>query len=71
MASDIDEDAPDVPIVCPECETTTRVPLPELEATLARHNEQRHGGESVAEVDPALADTMADLVAEDLQLLDE
>ncbi|WP_134670345.1 hypothetical protein [Halorussus marinus] len=71
MASDTDEDVPDVPIVCSECETTSRVPLPELEATLARHNDRRHGGDPVAEVDPDLADTLADLVAEDLQLLDE
>jgi hypothetical protein len=70
MASDTD-DAPDVPIVCSECGTTTRVPLSELEATLARHNDRRHGGDSIAEVDPELADTLADLVAEDLQLLDE
>lgn len=71
MTSDTDEDAPDVPIVCSDCGTTTRVPLPDLADTLARHNEQRHGGESVAEVDPEIADRLADLVAEDLQLLED
>lgn len=60
---------PTVPIVCEECETETRLPLSEVAEALDRHNHQRHDGEEVAEVDPALADELANLVAEDLDLL--
>lgn len=62
---------PTVPIVCPDCGTETTVPLSNVADTLARHNEGKHDGEEVAEVDPALKDRLADLVAEDLGLLDE
>ncbi|MFB6135557.1 MAG: hypothetical protein ABEJ04_02250 [Halobacteriaceae archaeon] len=65
-----DEDtSPDVPVVCPECETTTRVPLSEVAAAVERHNEQLHDGERVARVDPDVADQLADLVAEDLDFV--
>jgi len=60
---------PTVPIVCTACETETRVPLAELEDALARHNENAHDGETIAEVDPGLKDQLADLVADDLGLL--
>ncbi len=66
MSTDADDDAPDVPIVCTECGTTSRVPLPEVADTIDRHNERLHDGEEVAEVDPDLADHLADLVAEDV-----
>jgi len=62
---------PEVPVVCPECETTTRVALTNLEDALDRHNERLHDGESVAEVDPDLAEELADMVAQDLGLLSE
>ena len=62
---------PSVPIVCDECETETRVPLDELADALDKHNDQKHGGDAVAEVDPAIKDRLADLVAEDLGLFDE
>jgi hypothetical protein len=68
MSSD---DDPTVPIVCPDCDTTTRVPLPNVADAVARHNENVHGGEEVAAVDPAVTDRLADLVAEDMGLLDE
>ncbi len=61
---------PSVPIVCPDCETETRVPLSDLEEALSRHNEETHDGEAVAEVDPGLKDQLADLVAEDLGLFE-
>ncbi|SFR30751.1 MULTISPECIES: hypothetical protein [Halorubrum] len=64
-------DEPSVPIVCDECETETRVPLDDLADALEKHNAQKHDGESVAEVDPAIKDRLADLVAEDLGLFDE
>lgn len=60
---------PTVPILCEECGTETRLPLSEVGGTLDRHNEQRHDGEEVAQVDPAIADELANLVAEDLDLL--
>jgi len=60
---------PTVPIICPECDTETRIPISELAETLDRHNEGRHDGEEVAHVDPEIADQLADLVAEDMGLL--
>lgn len=62
-------DEPDVPVTCPECETTTRVPISEVGDSVDRHNEQLHDGEAVAEVDPDIAEQLQDLVAEDLGLL--
>jgi hypothetical protein len=66
-----DEEAVTVPVVCPVCETTTRVPLSTVAETVERHNERLHDGEDVASVDPALREQIADLVAEDMDLLDE
>jgi len=65
------DDDPTVPIICSACETTTRVPLPEVAEAVERHNENVHDGESMAEVDPAVTDRLADLVADDMGLLDE
>ncbi len=65
-----DED-PTVPIICEACGTETRVPLESLADTLERHNENRHDGEQMAQVDPEIADRIADLVADDLGLLEE
>ncbi|ESS04545.1 MAG: hypothetical protein A07HR67_00716 [uncultured archaeon A07HR67] len=65
-----DGDNPDVPIHCPECDTQTRVPLPEVAGAIDRHNETQHDGTECARVDPDLADQLADLVAEDMGLLD-
>jgi hypothetical protein len=62
-------DDPEVPIVCPDCETTSRVPLSSLATQLERHNERLHDGDDVAEVDPAVAESLADVVAEDLELV--
>ena len=64
-----DQSEPHVPIVCSTCKTETRVPLSELAATLQRHNEQRHDGDDVAQVDPELAEQIADLAADDLGLV--
>ena len=66
-----DDDGPQVPIHCPECETTTRVALSELEAQIERHNETVHDGDDVARVDPDLAAAFQDLVVEDLGLLED
>ncbi len=62
---------PRVPVRCPACETTTRVALDEVADAVARHNEQLHDGEAVAEVDPEVADHLLDLVAEDMGLSGE
>ena len=70
MSSDPDED-PRVPILCPECETTSRIPLADVGEAVARHNEQLHDGRDVAHVDPDVANHLADLVADELGLLDE
>ena len=64
------DDEPAVPVHCPECETTTRVPLSDLADAIDRHNENLHDGADHARVDPDIADQLADLVAEDLGLLD-
>jgi len=71
MADQDDDGPPQVPIVCTECGTETRIPLPEVADTLERHNDQLHGGDEVAQVDPALRDQLTDLVVEDLGLLDD
>ncbi|WP_338740956.1 hypothetical protein [Haloplanus salilacus] len=65
------DDDPTVPIVCSACETTTRVPLPSVADAVERHNESVHDGESIAEVDPAVSERLADLVADDMGLLDD
>ncbi|QLD85171.1 hypothetical protein HWV23_05355 [Natronomonas halophila] len=66
-----DEELPEVPVVCSACDTRTRVPFEDVEDAVARHNEQLHDGEEIAEVDPAVLDQLADFVAEDMGLLDE
>jgi hypothetical protein len=60
-----------VPIVCEECGTEARVPLDELAERLEKHNETRHDGVEHARVDPTVADRLADLVAEDMGLLED
>lgn len=69
MTSDGDE--PDVPIVCEECDTTTRVPLSAVAETVEGHNDRVHDGAEEATVDPVLKEQVADLVADDLGLFDE
>ncbi|ELY45309.1 hypothetical protein [Natronorubrum bangense] len=66
-----ESDDPQVPIVCTECETTSRVPLADVADAVDRHNEQLHDGDEVAAVDPDVADQIADLVATELGLLEE
>jgi len=69
--TDADEDGPHVPIVCAACETTSRIPLADVADAIDRHNEQLHDGEPIAEVDPDIADRIADLAASDLGLLED
>lgn len=63
------DDEPRVPIVCPDCGSESRVPLSELAAAVERHNDNIHDGEDVAHVDPAIAEELREMVAEDLGLL--
>ncbi|WP_049935245.1 hypothetical protein [Haloplanus natans] len=65
------DDEPTVPIVCTACDTTTRVPLADVADAVDRHNENVHDGEDVAEIDPAIVESLADLVVEDMGLLDD
>lgn len=64
--SDADDEPVEVPVVCPECGTETRVAIDDLAETVESHNERLHDGEEVASVDPDLADHLLDLVADDL-----
>ena len=65
------DEQPSVPVFCDDCGTTTRVPLDDVGEAIERHNDQLHDGEDVARVDPELSERLADLVAEDLGLLEE
>lgn len=65
------DDEPTVPIVCEACGTSSRVPLDTLADAIDDHNERHHDGEAIAEVDPALKDQLANLVVDDLGLLEE
>ena len=69
MSEDADE--PTVPIVCSACDTTTKVALSSVAESIDRHNETRHDGEPIAEVDPVLKEQIADLVAEDIGIFDD
>jgi DNA-directed RNA polymerase subunit N (RpoN/RPB10) len=64
-------DEVEVPIRCEACGTSGAVPLDAVAERIEQHNERLHDGEAVAEVDPAIADRVADLVAADLGLLEE
>jgi hypothetical protein len=67
-----EDDTPtEVPIVCPECGTETRIPLDDVADVLQRHNEQLHDGEEIAEVDPAVRAHLTDMVARGLGLVDD
>jgi hypothetical protein len=65
------DDDPAVPIVCTDCGTEARIPLDDVADKLESHNARHHDGEEVATVDPELADQLADLVVDDMGLLDE
>lgn len=66
-----DDGTADVPIVCSECGTTSRIPLEDVGEALERHNDRFHDGDDVAQVDPDVRERLADLVAEELGLFEE
>lgn len=70
MSREGDTQSPTVPIVCPRCESETGVPINDVAAAIDRHNEQLHDGQAIAQVDPAIKDELASLVARDLGLID-
>ncbi|GAA3871167.1 hypothetical protein GCM10022627_23170 [Haloarcula argentinensis] len=63
-------DQPEIPAVCEECGTRTSVAFEDVEDAVARHNEQLHDGEPVAEVDPDVLEELADRLAKDIGLLE-
>lgn len=65
-----DDDEPDVPIRCEACDTTSRVPLSGVGDAVEAHNDRLHDGEAEAEVDPALREQLADVVGEEMGLLE-
>lgn len=65
-----DESVPEIPIVCSECDTSSRIPLSSVADALEKHNERLHDGDDVAEVDPDVRAHVADLIAEELGLLE-
>lgn len=66
-----DAEEPSFPVICPECETETRVPLSDLEESIDRHNGQLHDGDEVARIDPDVAEEVLDLAAQDMGLYGE
>jgi hypothetical protein len=60
------DDTPTVSVVCETCDTTTRVSLDDAAATVDRHNDRLHDGESHAQIDPELVARLQDLVAADI-----
>ena len=69
MPSD-DDELPEIPVVCDDCDTRTSVPFEDVADAVTRHNEQLHDGEPGAQVDPDVLDQLNYLVAEDMGLLD-
>jgi len=65
-----EEDRPEIPVVCTECGTRSQVPFEDVEGAIARHNDQRHGGESVAEVDPDVLEALTEQVGRDMGLFE-
>ncbi|MFB6070352.1 MAG: hypothetical protein ABEJ76_04950 [Halanaeroarchaeum sp.] len=68
MAGD-PEDEPRVTIECPTCGTESKVPLSGAADRIDRHNDRVHDGEDVARLDPVVADRLADILAEEMDLL--
>jgi hypothetical protein len=63
-------DQPEIPVVCPECGTRSRIPFSEIEDAVEAHNDRLHDGEPVASVDPDVFDHLADRLADDLGFLE-
>jgi len=64
------DERPEIPVVCTACDTRTRVSFDDVEGAIERHNEQLHGGEAVAEVDPDVLEQLTDRLGKDMGLFD-
>ncbi|WP_050047505.1 hypothetical protein [Halanaeroarchaeum sulfurireducens] len=71
MSGDSEDAPPTVTIECPECGTESKVPLPDAAERLDTHNERVHDGEAVAQLDPVVADRLADILAEEMGIWEE
>lgn len=65
---DSGNESPKVPIVCPECETSSRIPLSDVADTLEQHNDEVHAGKEFAKVEPAVMNHVQDIIIDDLDL---
>ena len=65
-----EEDMPNIPVVCTACETRTQVAFDDVQEAVARHNDQQHDGEAVAEVDPDVLEALADQLGRDMGLFE-
>ena len=65
-----DDEIPEIPVVCEACGTRSQVPFDEVEAKVQRHNEQRHDGEAVAEVDPDVLEALTTQLGKDMGLFE-
>jgi hypothetical protein len=63
-----EEDMPEIPVICPTCDTRSYVPFEEVSDAVQRHNDQLHDGESIAEVDPEVLDALTTKFGEDMGL---
>jgi len=64
------EELPEIPVVCTACSTRSHVPFEDVSAAVERHNQQLHGGDSIAEVDPDVLDALTDRLGKDMGLFD-
>jgi hypothetical protein len=69
--SGAEDDLPQVPIVCAECGTESMVPFSRIDETIDSHNERRHDGEPIAEIEPSVKSRLQDLLVEELGLLED
>lgn len=68
---DTGSEEPLVPIMCEICETEAKIPLELVESRLKTHNNRQHDGEEYAVVDPIVSNHLANLIAEDLGLIEK
>ncbi|WP_259518526.1 hypothetical protein [Halanaeroarchaeum sp. HSR-CO] len=71
MSGDSEDPSPSVTIECPECGTTSKVPLSDAAERLDTHNERVHDGADVARLDPVVADRLADILAEEMGIWED
>jgi len=65
-----EEEGPEIPVVCAECGTRSQVAFDDVTGAIERHNDQRHDGDAVSEVDPDVLEALTEQVGRDMGLLD-